>query len=980
MTSGAMRPGHKVTWTGDDPPIGDSPVEQTTLRLRRIPLPSSPAGDGGADGTDPATDGTDPATGGTENLDQLVRRGAMWTTLNVALSRFGQFGVGILVARMVAPEDFGVFAVALTVLSIVINVSELGVSAALVRGSREECRRIAPTVATISIGTAVVLSAVMVGTADVFARALGSAQAAEAVRVLSITVLVAGFGAVPSALLKRDFAQDKQFMADSANTVVSAVVVVLLAVTGWGAMALAWSRVAGQVVSIVLLRRFTPEHVRPGFSRTEARRLLAFGLPLTGANVIAFTLLNVDYIVIGRLLGAVQLGLYMLAFNMSGWPINVFSAVVRAVSMPAFARVSEDREQLPTRFAAAASMVATITIPVCLIMGGVAGPLVAVVYGSKWQAAAGALVGLAIFGAARTMVELLSDFLVALGRTRAIFIIQVVWIAALVPAMIIGVRRDGIVGAGTAHAVVIVGVTLPIYVLALRPFRITPWLLARAIGPQVLAAGAAGTVSWLVASAVAPVWLALPAASAAGFVVFAGCQWSQIVRVIGRLRSRRDGRDGGDAAPPDPAPAATGVEASEHGPVTTAPARTGSGRHRAPRGGSHGPTAWLDGARGLAAMYVVLHHCWLAVFPSYPRNSGPWFVGWMLHGQLAVVVFIVLSGYSLSLSPARNAHRLKGGWRTFARRRAWRILPPYWVALVISMPVALWVGHDVSSVRTGIRAFIVHMFMLQDVVGTERPNGTFWSIAVESWIYVLFPILLLLRRRVGPVVTVTATVIAVCGLEIVALHVPGFARYEHLSPQMLACFALGMLAADSGQAPTIRGRRVPLLAVTGLLIAGCVAGFAVVGSERVVADYFWVGILVGGITAVAFRGIATAPASRVRDLLASRPLTAVGMFAFSIYLIHPLVLEVLWLELVRHVATGLTGMIILLAVTIPAVLAVCFGFFKLFEEPFIHARSWADVRNRGKSREPGPARLVPPQTSPTTAVTIPVSDPALEGR
>ncbi len=929
----------------------------------------------------------------------MVRRGAMWTTLNVALSRFGQFGVGILVARLVAPADFGVFAVALTVLSIVINVSELGVSAALVRGSREECRRIAPTVATISIGTAAALGAIMVATADVFARALGSDQAAEAVRVLSITVVVAGFGAVPSALLKRDFAQDKQFMADSANTVVSAVVVILLAVSGWGAMALAWSRVAGQVVSIVLLRHFSPERVRPGFSRAQARQLLAFGLPLTGANVVAFTLLNVDYIVIGRQLGAVELGLYMLAFNMSGWPINVFSAVVRAVSMPAFARVSEDREQLPARFAAAASMVATITIPVCLIMGGAAGPLVAVVYGSKWHAAAGALAGLAIFGAARTMVELLSDFLVALGRTREIFVIQVLWIAALIPAMIIGVGRNGIAGAGAAHAVVIVGVTLPIYVLALRPFRITPWLLARAVGPQVLAAAAAGAASWLVASAVAPVWLALPVASAAGFVVFVGCQWSQVVRVVGRLRSRRSGRDD-DAAPPDPAPASTapastapastapvgaapvGAGSAGHGPVaaTPVPTRTATGRHRASRGSSRGPTAWLDGLRGLAAMYVVLHHCWLAVFPDYPRNSGPWFVGWMLHGQLAVVVFIVVSGYSLTLSPAGNGHRLRGGWRTFARRRAWRILPPYWIALVLSMPVALWVSHNVSDARSGIRAFAVHLFMLQDVVGTERPNGTFWSIAVESWIYVLFPLLLVLRRRVGPVVTATATVIAVCGLEAVALRVPAFARYEHLSPQMLACFALGMLAADSGRAPMIRGRRVPLLALAGVLITGCVAGFAVVGSERVVADYFWVGILVGAVTAVAFRGLAAAPASRVRDLLASRPFTAVGRLAFSVYLIHPLVLEILWFELLRRLATGMTALVILLAATIPAVLAVCFGFFKLFEEPFIRARSWADVRaHRVKARRDGPARLVPSQAALAPAVAASASDPALGG-
>jgi PST family polysaccharide transporter len=524
------------------------------------------------------------ATGG---LERLVRRGALWTALNVALSRFGQFGIGIVVARLVAPEDFGIFAVALTVLMIVINVSELGVSAALVRETPEECRRLAPTVATIAIATALALTAVMVLCADAFSRAMGAENAVGAVRVLSLTVFLAGFGAVPSALLKRDFAQDKQFAADSAHTLVSAVVVVVLAMSGWGAMALAWSRVAGQLVSIVLLQRYSPERFRLGFGRAQARQLLAFGLPLTGANIVAFTLLNVDYIVIGRTLGAVQLGLYLLAFNMSSWPINVFGAVVRAVSMPAFARIGDDRARLPGLFASAASMVATITMPVCLIMGALATPLVTFVYGSAWTASAAALVGLAVFGAGRTMVELLSDFLVALGRTRGIFVIQVVWIAALVPAMIIGVDRYGIAGAGIAHAAVIIGVTLPAYIVAVRGFMITPWLLVRAIGPRVVAGFLAGTGAWLVADQVEQSWLAVVLGGPTGLVVFVSLQWRSAMELFRRLRIGKgttapddgDGAEeitgtGGEAAAGHQAPVALQIPGQAPVPATAmAPAQ-----------------------------------------------------------------------------------------------------------------------------------------------------------------------------------------------------------------------------------------------------------------------------------------------------------------------------------------------------------------------------------------------------------------------
>src|SRR5439155_8981431 len=97
----------------------------------------------------------------------------------------------------------------------------------------------------------------------------------------------------------------------------------------------------------------------------------------------------------------------------------------------------------------------------------------------------------------------------------------------------------------------------------------------------------------------------------------------------------------------------------------------------------------LDGIRGLAALFVVVHHCWLMTFHGYPRNTGPGWLGPLLYGHFAVVVFITLSGFSLALSPARKGWDL-GGTKRFAQRRAWRILPPYWAALTFSLVITWW--------------------------------------------------------------------------------------------------------------------------------------------------------------------------------------------------------------------------------------------------------------------------------------------------
>src|SRR6185312_12443555 len=87
-----------------------------------------------------------------------------------------------------------------------------------------------------------------------------------------------------------------------------------------------------------------------------------------------------------------------------------------------------------------------------------------------------------------------------------------------------------------------------------------------------------------------------------------------------------------------------------------------------------------DGVRGLAALYVVIDHVFLRAFPGYPVDRAPFWAGWFIYGRFAVVVFIVLSGFSLALSPARHGWRL-GGASRFAYRRARRILPAYWAAL-----------------------------------------------------------------------------------------------------------------------------------------------------------------------------------------------------------------------------------------------------------------------------------------------------------
>jgi O-antigen/teichoic acid export membrane protein len=435
------------------------------------------------------------------SLRKLVWRGAAWSTLDVAVNRTLSFAMGVVVARLLTPEDFGVYAVALVVHVIIINVSEVGVSTALVRDDARAVEAGAPTVTTIALASSVALGTLMALSAPGLAGLLGAPDAASAIMVMALTLPLAGLSAVPAALLRRNFRMDRIFVAGFANTLGSAVVVIVLALSGFGPLALAWSYVAGQVLSTTLILVFAPARYRPGWDRQEARRLLRFGMPLAGANLLGFSIQNVDYVVVGRTLGSSPLGLYMLAFNICGWPANVFSSVIRSVSLPAFSRLRENGSDMPHQFSRVLAAVSRVTFPVCLFLAALAHPLILTVYGEQWASASAALFGLAIFAAIRTVTEVFSDFLVALGHTRTVLLVQVLWLPALTVALVVLVDRYGIAGAGAAHALVSSLIVLPAFVFAVRRAGVRVRLVARALIPSFSWAAVTAAIAWAVGGA-----------------------------------------------------------------------------------------------------------------------------------------------------------------------------------------------------------------------------------------------------------------------------------------------------------------------------------------------------------------------------------------------------------------------------------------------------------------------------------------------
>ncbi len=366
----------------------------------------------------------------------------------------------------------------------------------------------------------------------------------------------------------------------------------------------------------------------------------------------------------------------------------------------------------------------------------------------------------------------------------------------------------------------------------------------------------------------------------------------------------------------------------------------------------------LDGMRGLAALAVVLHHCYLLAFPGYPAATGPWWARPLIYGHFSVVVFIVLSGFSLAVSPARNGWEL-GGKMKFARRRAWRILPPYWAALAFSLIIAWAIIPQPGEAMPTAKSVLVNGLLLQDAIGAPTPNGAFWSIAVEAQLYFFFPLMLLLLRKgnAAAMLGVVGAVVALIG--ILAPSASLVDKLLRLSPQFAVLFAMGVVAAGvlSGSE---RAKRLPWQWLAVVAAIPVLTLIVRKGSVWTIGHFYWVDMLVGIAVALLLAAAAMGRPMPLVRLLDTRPIRSLGSFSYSLYLVHAPIVVVIYVKIVApHEAAGLPAFLATAAIAGTASVVAARLFAAAFEIPFQRHRSrdalLAAARDRWRRR---PSRVV----------------------
>jgi O-antigen/teichoic acid export membrane protein len=330
-------------------------------------------------------------------------------------------------------------------------VSELGMGAALIQRSNLSEDDVHAAF-WLMLGMNVGIFAAAWFAAPAIAAFYNAAPLAAVIRVLALNLVVSTLRMMPHSLLTRKLAFEQIAIAEFVSSVSGSLLIVALAYRGAGV----WSLVSGAVVQNVLstLWLLRIGRWRPRFTLTSRniRSMFSFGLTVNATKLLGYLTENADNLVVGRLLGRHDLGLYNMAYITGTLPTQKVGPIVYQVAFPVFSRLQADKRALGAYFLTASRYIASIALPVLIGLALTADLFVPLVLGQKWAPMVGALRALCVVGTLKAIGMIHYSLLTARAVTRPVFWLNVAN-AVILPALFIIGCRFGITGVGLAWLV-----------------------------------------------------------------------------------------------------------------------------------------------------------------------------------------------------------------------------------------------------------------------------------------------------------------------------------------------------------------------------------------------------------------------------------------------------------------------------------------------------------------------------------------------
>jgi O-antigen/teichoic acid export membrane protein len=406
------------------------------------------------------------------DLRSRVLRGVAWKGVSRTFVEISKLVVAVVLARLLAPHDYGVAGMVLVFAGIVPIFSGLALGAALVQ-RRELNEADRSTAFWTGLGLGALFTGLGVLAAGPIARFYGEPQVRPLVTVLSFSFLLTALGMTHGQLLIRDLEYRTLELRTMAGTLAGSIAGIVAALRGFGPWAIIVQQLAMAGVQAALLWGLSSWRPRFVYSLRSLRGLVGFGGNVSGTLVLSELNSNTDNLLVGRFLGAPALGTYAIAYNVMLVPFSRLTSPLQEVLYAAFSRLQDDTQRVLSVWLRVNRLLAAVSMPALAGLVIVAPELVHVVLGDRWRAAVPVIRILAWVGLMQSLQGLNASVLFARDRAGTVLRFSACAFAANLGAFVLGLRW-GIVG---------VAVCFAITMTVVQPFY--AGLAARAVGSSL---------------------------------------------------------------------------------------------------------------------------------------------------------------------------------------------------------------------------------------------------------------------------------------------------------------------------------------------------------------------------------------------------------------------------------------------------------------------------------------------------------------
>jgi len=373
--------------------------------------------------------------------------GVKWGGFSSGFVMLLHFGTLVILSRILSPSDFGLMGLVMVVIGFARVFTDMGISNAIIHHQTIHHTELS-SLYWLNIFAGIFIFVVIIASSSLIASFNHESALENLIILASFIYLIAPFGQQFQILFQKELEFRKLTIIDITSSFINSMVTIILVINGYGVVSLIWGQLIGAGIRVVLLFSLTHSKLRPKlyFKFSKITRFISFGLYQIGEKIVNYMNSNLDYILIGSLLGIEQLGYYTLAYNLIIRPAQKINPIITRVGFPVFSKIQDELDKLKKGYFKIIQLLSLVNFPVMVIFAVLSPIFIPIIFGDQWLHSIILVQILSIVGLLRSIGNPIGSLLLAKGRADlgfkwnlSLFIIQV-------PGLYIGAMLGGAIG------------------------------------------------------------------------------------------------------------------------------------------------------------------------------------------------------------------------------------------------------------------------------------------------------------------------------------------------------------------------------------------------------------------------------------------------------------------------------------------------------------------------------------------------------